>query len=328
MSAIKSKEVIMEPIFNFPKRVEKSIVVTDMMKEMINRTLSVHALSALVLWYGQARIGKTTTALYMAQEINRMFDEFNADTFRAVHYEVGRLRPKDGNDWKRAIRGFYQATLSSQLDEGFYTRNASEVLARQVVHGLKRKRIELVFVDEAGTLSLEAIRGICLIRDVAANENWTLTIVFIGMDDLPDKLIKIPRIHLRLLDTCHFTQYEIDDTWNLLNKLHPYFAALDPKVKAHREQVETIHEICQGLPGLIVSYVHKLSYRLQSLKGNVDVVFLRAVHELSEESMMNSLKESRRVYGPYKVTAGASRNDGSKSLEAGSNRRKPNKSMK
>jgi len=159
-------------------------------------------------------------------------------------------------------------------------------------------------VDEAGTLSLEAIRGLCLIRDIAANEDWTLTIVFIGMDDLPDKLVKIPRIHLRLLDTCHFTQYEVEDTWRLLEKLHPYFAKLDPKSKAHREQVETIHEMCGGLPGLIVPYVHKLSYRLQSLKGEVDLLFLRAVHELSNESMMNALKESRRVYRPYKVVPG------------------------
>lgn len=313
---------------NFPKRAEKITVVTDMMREVINRTLAVHALSALVLWYGQARIGKSTTALYMVEEINKLFDENNPETFRAVHYEVGRIRPGSGNDWKRAIRGFYQATLSSQLDEGFYTRNAPEVLARQIVHGLRRKHIELVFVDEAGTLSLEAIRGICLIRDVAANEGWTLTIVFIGMDDLPDKLIKIPRIHLRLLDTCHFTQYEVDDTWRLLQKLHPYFAALNPKVKEHCEQVETVHEICGGLPGLIVPFVHKLSYRLQSLKGDVDVVFLRAVHELSNESLMNSLKESRREYRPYTVARRASSGDGRTDTEGSNHPPKHRKSKK
>src|SRR5256885_6222422 len=273
----------MESEFNLPKRTQKITVVTDMMREMINRTLAVHTLSALVLWYGQSRIGKTTTALHMVEEINKLFDEGNTETFRAVHYEVGRIRSGSGNEWKRAIRSFYQETLKSQLDEGFYTRNAPEALAHQLVHGLRRRRIELVFVDEAGTLSLEAIRGICLIRDIAANESWTLTTVFIGMDDLPDKLIKIPRIHLRLLDTCHFTQYEVEDTWRLLEKLHPYFAKLDPMVKAHREPVETVHEICGGLPGLIVPYVHKLNYRLQSLKGDVDATFLRAVHELSNE---------------------------------------------
>jgi AAA domain len=292
--------------FNLPKRTQKVTVVTDMMKEMINRTLAVHTLSALVLWYGQSRIGKTTTARHMVAEINQLFNEDNPDTFRAVHYDVGKIRPGSGNEWKRAIRSFYEETLKTPLDEGFYTRKAPEALAHQLVHGLRRKRIELVFVDEAGTLSLEAIRGLCLIRDIAANEDWTLTIVFIGMDDLPDKLIKIPRIHLRLLDTCHFTQYEVEDTWRLLEKLHPYFAKLDPRVKAHREQVETVHEICGGLPGLIVPFVHKLSYRLQSLKDNVDVMFLRAVHELSNESMMNALKESRKVYSPYKVVPGMS----------------------
>jgi len=318
----------MEPVCILPKRAEKITVVTDMMKEMINRTLAVHALGALVLWYGQSRIGKTTTALYMAEEIHKQFDESNPDTFRAVHYEVGRIRSGSGNEWKRAIRGFYQATLQSQLDEGFYTRNAPEVLARQVVHGLRRRRIELVFVDEAGTLSLEAIRGLCLIRDTAANEGWTLTIVLIGMDDLPDKLIKIPRIHLRLLDTCHFTQYEVEDTWHLLEKLHPYFAKLDRRVKAHREQVETVHELCGGLPGLIVSYIHKLSYRLRFLKGDADVMFLRAVHELSNESMMNALKESRRVYRPYEVVSGTPANEGGASPEDTATHRKRKRSRR
>jgi hypothetical protein len=290
--------------FNLPKRSQKITIVTDMMREMINRTLAVHTLSALVLWYGQARIGKTTTARHMVEEINKLFDEDKPDTFRAVRYDVGKIQSGSGNEWKRAIRSFYEETLKCPLDEGFYSRKAPEALAHQVVHGLRRKRIELVFVDEAGTLSLEAIRGLCLIRDIAANEDWTLTIVFIGMDDLPDKLIKIPRIHLRLLDTCHFTQYEVEDTWRLLEKLHPYFSKLDPRSKMHREQVETVHEICAGLPGLIVPYVHKLSYRLQSLKGDVDVMFLRAVHELSNESMMGALKESQRVYRPYKIVPG------------------------
>lgn len=293
--------MFMEPEFHLPRRAQKITVVTPMMKEMINRTLAVHSLSALVLWYGQARIGKTTTARYMAEEINKLFNEGNPDTFRIFHYEVGRIISGQGNEWKRAIRGFYQAIFESQLDQGFYVRNPPEAIARHVVHGLRRRRIECVFVDEAGTLSIEAIRGICLIRDTAVNEGWTLSIVFVGMDDLPDKVIKVPRIHLRFLDTCHFTQYGVDDTWNLLKKLHPYFDKLDQKTKAHREQVETIHELCCGLPGLIVPYVHKLSYRLQFLTGDVDVPFLRAIHELSNESMMNALKESRRIYRPYQV---------------------------
>ena len=61
--------------FNLPKRSQKITIVTDMMREMINRTLAVHTLSALVLWYGQARIGKTTTARYMVEEINKLFYE-------------------------------------------------------------------------------------------------------------------------------------------------------------------------------------------------------------------------------------------------------------
>jgi hypothetical protein len=289
----------MEFKFNLPTRLPKIVILTDMMKEMINRTLSVHALSPLVLWYGQARVGKTTTALYMKEELNRLFVEDDPNTFRAAHYVVGKV--KSGNDWKRAIGSFYKETLGYNMDKGFYVSNTPEALARQTVHSLRRKHIQLVFVDEAGTLSLEALRGINLIRDIAENDDWTLTIVFVGMDDLPDKLIKIPQIHKRVLETCHFTEYGIDDTRMFLKKLHPHFEKLNPKNKAHQEQVKTVHELCGGLPGLIVSFIHKLNYRLQSVTDEVDAVFLRAIYELSNQSMISALKESRRRYSPYEV---------------------------
>jgi hypothetical protein len=76
--------------------------------------------------------------------------------------------------------------------------------------------------------------------------------------------------------------------------------------------VKTVHDLCAGLPGLIVPYVHNLSYRLQTVTGDITVPFLRAIHELSNESMMNALKESRRVYKPYEVVPGAQNNENRK----------------
>ncbi|HEX8145282.1 MAG TPA: ATP-binding protein [Pyrinomonadaceae bacterium] len=278
----------------------KDIVLTPMMKEMINRTLSVHSCGALVVWYGRSRIGKTTTGRYMANHLNEVFDEDNPDTFRAIHYEVGAVVKGSGNEIKKGIRSLYQAALGVQMDEGFYIRNPPEVLAAQLVHGLRRKRIQLIIVDEAGGLSADAIRGMNLVRDTAENEGWTLTLVFVGMDDLPHTIIKYPQIHNRIHEWCYFDQYDIDATWTLLTKLHPYFAILDAKKKGHREQVEVIHELCSGLPGLIAPFVQLLDYRLSHAKGEITAEFLRAIYMRTSESMMQALRDSAKPYSPYK----------------------------
>jgi hypothetical protein len=282
-----------------PKPKRKNIVVTSMMKEMINRTLCVHPLSALVVWYGQARIGKTTTAMHMVNRLNEVFDENNPDTFRAIYYEVGPVLKGSGNEVKKGIRSLYQAGLNIQMDEGFYNRNPPEVIAGQLVHGLRRKRIQLVVIDEAGTLSADAIRGMNLVRDVAENEGWTLTLVFVGMDDLPHTMIKYPQLHKRIHEWCYFDHYDLDATWALLTKLHPYFETLDAKKKAHREQVEVVHELCAGLPGLIVPFVQQLDYRLSQADGEITSAFLRAIYMRTNESMVQALNDSQKSYMPF-----------------------------
>lgn len=289
----------MSLIIRFPKPRKIKVVVTDMMVEMINRTLAVHVLSALVIWYGQSRVGKTTTARHMVDTINQQFDANDPDSFRAVYYEVGEILKGSGNEMKKGIRSLYQATLQCQLDEGFYRSNPTEAIAAQLVYGLRRNRVQLVVVDEAGCLSEDAIRGMTLVRDTAENDGYTLTIIFVGMDDLPQKLTRLPQIHRRVKEVCYFSQYSLEETWALLKELHPYFASLNENKPPHRKQVETVHEFCLGLPGLIVAFVQKLEYRLTNYKGEVDAKFLKAVYELTNQSMIAALNESGRTYQPY-----------------------------
>jgi hypothetical protein len=284
----------------FPKPRQKKIVVTDTMTEIINRTLAVHTLSALVVWSGQSRVGKTTTGCYMVDQLNQQFNENDPDSFRAVYYEVGEIKKGSGNEMKKGIRSLYRGALHSQLDEGFYRNNPPEAIAEQLVYGLHRKHIGLVIVDEAGCLSLDAIRGMTLVRDNAESQGYTLTIVFIGMDDLPQKMNLLPQVRYRVKEWCNFSQYTLDEVWVLLKELHPYFANLNGSKSAHREQVEVVHELCLGLPGLIIPFVQKFDYRLTNYAGEVDVKFLRAVYELTNMSMIAALKESGHNYHPYK----------------------------
>ena len=96
----------------------------------------------------------------------------------------------------------------------------------------------MIFIDEAGGLSVDAIQGMILVRDTAFSMHWPLTLVLIGMDDLPVKVNSKCQIKGRVSEWCYFVEYGFDDTWHLLAELHPHFAGLDKKNEEHREQIE------------------------------------------------------------------------------------------
>ena len=267
-----------------------------MMREVIRRTLAVYVRCALVVWYGRGRIGKTTTARHMVKLINKAYDPDNPNTFRAVHYEVASISDKSGNEMKQGIKSLYEGTLGIRIDGGFYMRASTETIARHLVHALRRKGVRMVIVDEAGLLSIEAIRGIVLVRDIAEMEEWILSIIFVGMDDLPVKMTKNEQIHGRVVEWCMFESYSLDDTWALLGILHPYFKALDGRKQINQKLIRFIHDICGGLPGLIVDFIEKLRYRLNTNTEEITVEFLKAIHDMTEKSMKDAVEQSRRHY--------------------------------
>lgn len=282
-------------IIQLPKAEREVIVETANMRRTVTRTVAVHRGSGLVVWHGRSRLGKTTTARWLVEQINQQYRPDNPDAFRVIHYETGEIHKWSGNKQKQGIRSLYHATVG-RLDEGLYRQLPPEELARQLVHGMQRNGIQMALVDEAGCLSLEAIRGMVLVRDTAELMGWTLSLIFVGMDDLPIKMEALPQIAGRVHEWCYFEPYSLDETWELLKKLHPHFAELDGCKSAHREQVDFIHEQYGGVPGVIVPFVRKLNHRLQDYDGEVDLTLLRAVHLLTLRDKTRALEDAKTRY--------------------------------
>lgn len=289
----------------FPSPVPDDIFETRLMRQVINRTLAVHPLSAVVVWYGESRMGKTITAQYMAHEINAAYDETNPQAFRAKYYQVGEILPWTGHEMKKGIKSLYFIVLGTPLDEGVYQKDPPEAIAARLVHELRRRNIQILFVDEAGYLSLNAIMGMVLVLDVAKSLGWTLTLVFIGMHDLPQKMTRLAQLEGRVHEWCFFEEYDLDETWALLGHLHPHFAGLNRKVAEHREQVVFLHERYGGFPGQLVPFIQRMKYRLQDHKGVIDLTFLRAVHVLTTRDKQQMLQHSlENFHGmPPKIAA-------------------------
>jgi hypothetical protein len=282
-------------ILEYPPVERKVVVETGHMRRTANRTLAVHRAGALVAWHGRSRVGKTTTAEWMAKQITEQFDPDNPAAFRALHYEVGEIQRWSGQEQKKGLRSLYHAAIG-RLDEGLYRQLPPEDIARQLIFGLKRKSIQMILIDEAGSLSLDAIRGMVLARDTAQFMDWTLSLVFIGMDDLPSKLCQLPQIEKRVAEWCYFVPYTLDETWTLLSELHPHFASLNARKSEHREQVKFIHELYGGLPGEIAPFIQRFSNRLRDHHGDVDLTLLRVVHLSTQRDKDSALKDAKTRY--------------------------------
>ena len=282
-------------LINFPKIKPKKIIVTKQMKRVMARTLRVHQGGALVVWSGQSRLGKTTTAAEMVRQLDAQYDPENPDAFRCVHYEVGEIPSWSGQEQKRGIRSLYHACIG-RLDEGEYRTLPTEDLAKKLVYGLRRKNIRKIFVDEAGTLSLDAIRGMVLVRDVAEIECWNLSITFIGMDDLPTKMCAIPQIEKRIHEWCYFEEYSLDELFSILQQLHPHFANLNLSNPEHFEQVQFIHEKFGGVPGEVVPFLTRLDHQQGKVTSGIDIRLLKAVYLSTQRDKDRAVAASKNKY--------------------------------
>jgi Cdc6-like AAA superfamily ATPase len=283
--------------FNFPVPVEETVVETDFMREIMNRTMVVHPGNSL--WYGESRVGKTTTARHIVQTVNQAFDPYNPYAFRAVHYEVGGIEQWSGNEQKKGLKSLYNAALG-RIDEGLYRSDPVETIVEQLIFGLKRKNIQQVFVDEAGNLSLEAIRGILMAYDSAKNHEHPLSIIFVGMDDLPTKVMKLPQVKGRIHEWCYFEPYSLDQVTDLLAKLNSHFADLELNKTKLLEQVECIYEMCGGYPGLIIPFLRKLERYQKIDSEEITTVYLRAIHLRTTIDRDSAINKSREIHGKNK----------------------------
>jgi hypothetical protein len=295
----------------FPEPEKKRIVETPLMISVIERSMGVHPGGPVVVATGPSRNGKTTCFEWMQATINSAANS-SPHGFRAVHLEVGgegsspsKLVGSMGldavaegkgwrarNEMKRAIRSLYHAGIA-KMDEGLYRQSPTEELARHLVEGYIAKRVQMVFVDEAGLLSVDGIRGLILVRDIAQLMHWPLSIVLIGMDDLPIKVRSVQQIKNRIHEWIYFAPYALDECMDFVVALEPQFAALNRTAPETMAMARYIHEQCGGLPGLVAPFLRRVRAAQRTMLsqfGSVEPLSL----ELMEAVQSSLLEEERR----------------------------------
>jgi hypothetical protein len=259
-----------------------AIVETGMLREVHQQTLDVHyspqSHGGIVVYTGASRIGKTTAAEELERKINQAYAANDSNAFRARYmYVGGDKRRATQRPMKRGIKSLYTEVIGP-LEDRVYWRFTEEGLAAEVVKTLQRKKIQLLFVDEAGTLSADEIRGMVSVWDMSQRARWPFTLILIGMDDLPTKIRKYEQVRNRISRWCYFEPYDLDAFWEVLAALNPHFAGLDGRKRDHREQVEVLHEECGGLIGKAIPFLTRFSALSQTLpQEELGLDFLRAI---------------------------------------------------
>jgi hypothetical protein len=277
--------------FVYPSRKTEQIVKLPLMRAIIRRTLEAHADPGLVMWAGPSRNGKTTTAKFMVSQMNIDAEAQVEGAFRGRHMEVGSGPRTASQKW--GIKHLYWE-FAGKVAERIFQRETPRSLALHVVDALRKWRIQMVFVDEAGYLSTEELQGMVLVLDVAREEDWPLTIVLIGMNDLPIKVNNCPQINGRVVSWSFFEAYGLEDTLDFLANLNSEFAKLSLRVPAHREIVEFIKGEFGGILGEMVKFLRHLNHRRNADPGDpFDLLLMRAVALSMKCERDRSLNASR-----------------------------------
>jgi hypothetical protein len=283
----------------------RQIFPTGMMKLACERTLTHHYNHPIVVWTGPSRVGKSTTARYFRDDLNEQHGRKVAHSFRAFHYELGRSAYyRDARDEKRAIKSLYEAVVSP-LDHGTYLRSQSESLAQMLIQALTDREIQCLLVDEAGHLTPQAVNGMVLIRNTAENMGWPLSIVLIGMNDLPSNVTREPQNAGRVAEWIVFEPIKmLMETRGLLEVMHPFFSTLSEEDPSHAGIVEWIHQEFEGVPGRIKNFVDRFARYYNDGSRNVDLAFLMGIQRnfLRNHARAQELREANYGHRPEAAT--------------------------
>lgn len=273
-------------------------IVTDMVRGIIDRTLDLHPCGGVFVWYGKARIGKTTAAELLVQRTEEVVASGKPAASRAAHYQAGWIGAGSGNMRKKALRSLYRGALQRETDPALHRRLTGDELASALVLGLRKKKIEMIAVDEAHALPPAALRWMTSVCRVAEDMGSVLSLILVGDESLPGRVSRAGTLERRVTECFHFTEYDFDETWSLLADLHPHFKGLDRQNESHRRQVEFLHQTFGGYPGHLVPFLKLMEDFTFFKNRSIDENYLRLVYAIKMVKIGVSLGVSTETFPP------------------------------
>lgn len=272
------------------------ILETPMMVEARSRLVAAHQpRGQFVTFFGAAGVGKTTTTRWLAHGWDAHADAEAPGAFRARRVTMPPMA-RVTNPGKMALLLIRNVLLPPiKWNEARWTTETD--LVDLIAHGCVTDDVQVLFVDEAGRLSSEALESLTLlIQHTGDDVGHPLTVVLVGMHALPTLIQSLPQIGTRVADTILFRPYDRDEAHALLSQVSPYFAALRPGIPEDREVLEFVVAKTRGLPRTMLQLVEKATAFAASHGRGLSRVMLEAALILSEEDYLRAAEDAANGY--------------------------------
>jgi hypothetical protein len=288
--------------FTYPKVQDQAIFESSMMQRAESETTDAYVAGLCTLWAGSSGVGKTTTAEWMRDRINRAYVPENPDAFRARYLEVaqnhGRL-----TEPVRALKSVYRAVAGHSIDPGTVRGAPLDQIAQVVAKVICDQRVGMLFVDEAQRLGNDAVEAILTVYNlcgarVTGRKRHQLTVVFIGMGNLPTRIRQRPQISRRIGKWVNFKAMNLEDTWDFLATVNAHFAALDRASVDAEAQVRFVHEVSGGHPGAIGPLILVAERTAGKLGRPLDEAVLRMAFQIDQRSMRQISEAEKHGWVP------------------------------
>ncbi len=291
----------MSPIV-FPRLRAPDVVLTPKMLQAQDRILHAHKpRGQMVVLTGDAGAGKTTAALHIANSINQGHEDGVEDSFAAAYFVSSDLRQrmKVGLLQRRLLSEFAKMVLRLSMPRDLRSLDVPGLLT-SIAAGLRLANTQVVFIDEAGHIPPEGLDHlVTLINTVATRERHPLTVVLVGMDDLPINVDVMPQVQRRVVDRVFFEPYDTKTALFVLRMAHPFFETVDPETVAGSEVMEFLLSGTVSHGGLI-GYMLPLVERAESMAVEMKIPFgiraLRLVHAISEQDAKLGRDRTKRAW--------------------------------
>lgn len=289
------------PPIKFPERTAPIVALTPKMLDAQDRLFAVHKpRGQFLVLTGPAGAGKTVAALHLADRINTAHAGGALNSFAAAYYVASDWRkPTNSLMLQRMVfLEFAQQVLRLTVPKDTRSVNLP-VLKDSIAAGLRLRNIQTVFIDEAGHIPPSGLDHLlALINNVATGERHPLTIVLVGMDDLPLNTQVLPQVSRRVT-TVYFTPYDAATVLPILQVVHPFFKTVNLKTTEGAELMEFLLSPSVsrgGLIGYIVPLVEQAAAMAPAMSMPFGLRLLRVAHATAVNASTTAQAAAKRAW--------------------------------
>ena len=229
------------------------IVETALMRSAIRFALGSHGrIAGFHVWSGLAGMGKSTAARYAVQQCETGTVCGVPVDFRAEYV----LAPEISRSSSSAFDDPLWALYSHFVRHAPRRSTDKSRLAIELATYFQSTRTAFLFIDEAGQMNHpRAFAGLTHLLNTAATltPRWMMSIVLVGMNNLPALVTREPQVESRILNWFAFKAYtETHDVYRLLATSFPEVAALDAAAAATHATMQALMKVSGGsLRGMV-----------------------------------------------------------------------------